>query len=111
MINSGDSAEKGARSRIDSRGRRLQKRPTCSSRTPRLASHRQLSAERVFIALDSSDGEIAAGAAKADKAIPIREIALDKRLVPCLCMTDITDRKVKVFRPEERDHRESLVPA
>jgi hypothetical protein len=82
-----------ARSRIDSHGRRLQKRLTFSSRTPRLASHRQLSAERVFIALDSSDSEITAGAAKADKAIPIRETALDKCLVPFLRMADINGSK------------------
>ena len=70
--------------------------------------HRQLSAERFFVAFDGSDSEIAARAAEADEAIPMREIALDKRFVPFLRMADIADREVEVFRPEERDHRERL---
>jgi hypothetical protein len=71
--------------------------------------HRQLSAERIFIAFDSSDSETAAGAAKADKAIPMSEIALDRRLVPCLRVPNITDRQVEVFGPEERDHRKGFL--
>lgn len=76
-----------------------------------LPLHRQLSAQRVLIAFDGSDSEIAAGAAKADEAIPMREIALDKRFVPFLRMADIADREVEVFRPEERNHHERLIAA
>jgi hypothetical protein len=62
----------------------------------RLAFHRQLSAEKVCVAFDGSDSEIAATAVEADEAIPMREIALDKRFVPFLCMADIADREVEV---------------
>ena len=41
----------------------------------------------------------------------MREIALDKRLVPGLRMADIADREVEMLRPEERDHRKGLVSA
>jgi hypothetical protein len=67
--------------------------------------------ERIFVALDGSDSEIAARAAEADEAIPMREISLDKRFVPFLRMADIADREVEVFRPEERDHHERLIVA
>jgi hypothetical protein len=84
-------------------------RPACSRGPLELGFHRQLSADRIFVALNGKDSEIAARAAEADEAIPMSEIALDKRLVPCLRMADIADRKVEMLRPEEWDHHKRLV--
>ena len=86
-------------------------RPACSRGAPELAFHRQLREERLFVAFDGSDGQIAARASEADEAIPMREIALDAHLVPFFRMADIADREVEVLRPEERDHREGLLAA
>ena len=73
--------------------------------------HCRLSTKRVFVAFDRGYSKIAVVAAEANKAIPMREITLNTRLVPFLRMTDIADRKVEMLCPEEWDHCEGLISA
>src|SRR4051795_2213555 len=67
------------------------------------AFHRDFGFKVLLVAEDRSNGQGLAGAAIAQQAILLRDIALDGDVIPLLGVTDITDRNVVVLAPEEGD--------
>src|SRR6266581_7482771 len=68
----------------------------------RLPFHVQFSLQACEVTIDRRHGEDAAPALVFQQAIPGRDVAVDRNLVPLLGMTDIIDRHVVVLAPEKR---------
>src|SRR5438874_9953081 len=60
------------------------------------------------VAIDRCDGEHAAPPLISQQAVPRRDVAVDRNLIPLLGMTDIIDRNVVVLAPEKRHRIECL---
>src|ERR1700716_3232579 len=74
----------------------------------RLPFHVQFSLQACEVTIDRRYGEDAAPALVFQQAIPGRDVAVDRNLVPLLGMTDIIDRHVVVLAPEKRYRVEDL---